>query len=194
MTDHQALSPQRITIISTAVAEGRADPEDARQLMQIFCDYVGDGRQVPSRLMEHFKECFQAILDGGRRVYPEPGQETAAEPIIEKCSVKTALGLEKKRGRASVNIEKRIRLAAEVLRRRLNGLSYEKAIAEVSGVPGIAVAERVVASAWSEHFEYAVYTLQIERSFGPWTEAEKAVLQKLFSERQTRFAAKKGAL
>jgi len=104
------LTPATINQIAWEVREGNADPEDARRLLELFCE---SGDRIPRELLSHFCEAFRAYLGG-------------------KKTLDSALGLARKRGRPGADEERQQMLAVEVLRHRLAGLSSEDAIAKVA--------------------------------------------------------------
>jgi len=71
------ISPVEIHQIACSIKDGKADPKDAKHLMEWFCDYVNkevQGRkqvlgcppdkQIPKELLWHFRDAFKEILKG----------------------------------------------------------------------------------------------------------------------------------
>jgi hypothetical protein len=153
------LSPSEIFQIFWDVRDGTADPEAVALLLRDYCERFDHGEDIPRLLQEYLRDSFAAYLSGER-------------------NIDVALGLKRaKRGPKRVD---NAHIAVEILRERLQGSSYEDAVA---------VAEKrchrersVVQKAWSEHKCSAVSIVRNERPYDshPWTVDEEARLREIF--------------
>jgi hypothetical protein len=137
----------------------KADPRDAERLLVDFRECVGRGRPVPPRLMEHVSNAICAYVDGDRP------------------SLDAAFGvLRSGAGRPPNDTGERIRIAAEFLALRIDGLTYEKAIKK-SGYP-----RNTVTKVWRAHKLDALTSLLRDRvAVGrSWTGEEKSRLRNIF--------------
>jgi hypothetical protein len=157
------LTPVQIQHILSQVVEGVADPDDARRLLESFCE--SSERNIRPDLLAHFQAAFRVYLSGAK-------------------SLEAALGLTRKRGRPKADDERRHQLALELLKCRLAGASHEDAV--------VAVSERlhrsasIIKEAWTSHRHEAVLLLRYERlglleqNQGRWAGDELARLAEIF--------------
>ncbi|MBF0561459.1 MAG: hypothetical protein HQL37_05435 [Alphaproteobacteria bacterium] len=172
------ISDPQITLIASAVRGGTAEKEDALRLLELFCTCVDERKPIPSQLLDHVRDCFRAILDGGRYVYPEPTWGESLPPKLKPCSVETALGLAKRKGRPPAEEQVRMQMAGEVLDYRLEGESHEVALEKIAEL--FECGRSVIAEAWAEHMGIAIVVVQTNRSFSPWTPIEMERLRKIY--------------
>jgi hypothetical protein len=137
------LTSSQINLIAFAVRDGGAEPEDARRLMQHFCELVDRGRQVPPQLLQHFRQSFSAYLDGTKKL-------------------EAALGVVRKRGRPQADENLRREIAAEILRQRLVGKSHEQALMHTATQFGWS--ETIISEAWKNYKFSAIDLILIERA------------------------------
>lgn len=164
MRDDDKLTPVDIHQIAVDVSEGKAEPEDARRLMQHFCDCMVKGEKVPDVLLEHFKNAFRAYLNEGK-------------------SIEAALGITRKRGRPAGSTNPFVDntdLAYEIARRRLSGASHQNALEQVEQIIG--VGQTAIGEAWVRHKMDVWIELRIERELEgrPWTDEEITRLEAIF--------------
>jgi hypothetical protein len=151
------VSIPRMNQIAFAIRDGEANPEDARLLMDLFCESVKRGA-VPDRLMKHFQGSFQRYLDTG-------------------CTINGALGLTRnKRGAPKRDEQRIIELAAALLRARLAGELHQEALETAAAKCGSN--ETDVGEAWGKHRLAAVMVVRNERPDG-FSEDEKRKLEEM---------------
>jgi len=157
------LSPSSIYHIACDVKKGEADPEKARELLIDFCERYGTNEAIPPDLYKHIYDAFKSCLDDGK-------------------SLDAAFGLKRKKGRPAVDQHSLWELAAGVLRLRMEGLSAEDAVIEVSETRYIS--ETQVWEAWRKNKLDALILLRLERPHDsyPWSEEEVTRLTELFSK------------
>jgi membrane-bound lytic murein transglycosylase B len=164
MRDGDKLTPADIHRIAGDISEGMAESEDARRLMQHFCDCMVKGEKVPDVLLEHFKNAFRAYLHEGK-------------------SIEAALGITRKRGRPAGSTNPFVDntgLAYEIARSRLSGASHQNALEQVERITG--VGQTAIGAAWARHKMDVWIELRIERELEgrPWTDEEIARLEVVF--------------
>jgi hypothetical protein len=159
----EPLTLSQIDLIAFAVRDGDATGEDAKRLMAHFCDLVESGKPVPQRLLEHFNEAFKAYLHGTKKI-------------------EAALGLVRKKGRPPVDQKHNVEMAAEVLRLRLDGTTYEVAVEETA--QKFSCSETTVRQALRGNRMVALDCVVIEREKQrrKFTDEEKARLRKIFHD------------
>jgi len=135
-----------INRIAFAVRDGKASPAEAKQLMEEFVRHDAQNPSIPSpefrRLIHHFAHCFAHFLNNDR-------------------TIEHALGLRRKMGHPEAEERKRIKLATEVLRRRLGGMTHQTALEEVSAK--FHCAQSVIGGAFHEHYPTALVLIREER-------------------------------
>lgn len=176
---HDALIPASIAQLCYEADEGTIAPDDAERLMAAFCYWVEQRRPVPPSLLDHIGRAFREYLNGeGRSLDRAPG-------------LVRALGLVRARGKPSLDEATLLTIAAEVLRSRLAGKSYEDAVAEASAVFGWA--ESVISKAWATHKDHVVEILRVERAAegGEWGKDEHERLLKIINASHPQKATNK---
>jgi len=167
------LTPTKIFQITQNIREGSADPEDAKCLMELFCYFVNKAGNptkelfgyrpdelMPKELLWHFKDAFNAILNGEKT--PE-----------------RALGLTRKKARPKADPEIRANMAHKVLQLRLNGISHQEALQQTSEKFGWGVT--IIGEAWAQNKFEGMLKERFERPKNNlWTEEEKKILYKIF--------------
>jgi len=142
--------------MAIAAREGRASEDDARTLITLFCGCIEHGlvsASDPSSncLLEYVREAFQAYLDG-KRVGSRDVREVGGIEEVGVGSVEAALGLVRKIGRPKMDGQMRIRMAAEVLHHRLNGMSHQEALAAAS--EELRKGVTAISEAWAAYKSY----------------------------------------
>jgi hypothetical protein len=156
----EGLTQYDLYMIADTVRKGKADALQARRLIEVFCASV-DADVPPDRwLLLHLRDSFRCYLDEKAR------------------GMESAFGLKRRKGRPAAAEDKRIQMAADVLRRRLKGVSHQDALAQVPG------ADSLVGTAFAEHLLDAVALLRNERPNG-FTPEEKARLSDIIDKRQS---------
>jgi hypothetical protein len=162
MSNDDRLTPAAINQIAWDVVERKADPKDARLLLEHFRDCYDRREPIPHELSMHLRDSFAAYLSG-------------------KQSIESALGLVRKTGRPTADPDMRIAMATEVLRLRLvQRATYEDAVAQVGDAFGWG--KTIVGEAWEAHRQDALLTLRCEKALDsyPWTDDEQARLNEIF--------------
>ncbi|NIR48065.1 hypothetical protein GWO43_06445 [candidate division KSB1 bacterium] len=161
--EENELSPADIFQITLDVREQAAEPDDARKLLQIFCElqelWTGNGLDKDNYrkfefILQHFRDSFQSYLNGDRK------------------TLEAALGLKRKKARPKADPQIRTEMAAEVLRLRLKQISHQDALEEVSHKFGWGIT--VIGEAWAAHKQDALILLRLERALDsyPWSPDE----------------------
>ncbi len=152
--------------------DGEADPEQVREALRLFCDSVNRGEVPPVELLQYLRDGFQDFLGG--------------------TQIATALGLTRRRGRPKADEFAQWARAAEVLRNRLAGQTYEQAVFQAAEDLGIG--ETAIKEAWEAHNANALVLLRLERHFDEerkesFSAEEQARLIDIFKDRQAKVAA-----
>jgi hypothetical protein len=183
-------TPSEVNLMAFAVREGRANPDDARALLTLFCQCVEyrlilARNPVADRLLEHVREAFRAYLKGGRVGWRNGGCKR--EGKAGTMSIKAALGLVRKKGRPEADEQRRIQMAASVLRRRLTGMSHQPAVSEAADE--FHCDESVIGEAWRAHRVGAAILVRLMRGPGgsPWTDVEAPRLRKALGKTNADF-------
>lgn len=167
------LTPADIFQISQNIREGLAKPDEANCLMELFCLFVNkEGRPtkelfgyrpdelMPKELLWHFRDAFKAILD--KEKTPE-----------------RALGLTRKKARPKADHKVRVSMAHGILQLRLQGISHQEALQQISVKFGWGVT--IIGEAWVQNKFEAMLEERFERSNDhPWTSEEKNILIEMF--------------
>lgn len=165
----EKLSRAAIHGIAWDIREGEASPEDARRLLECFCNAVDEKEAIPPELLRHLRDAFQTFLNNGK-------------------SIEAALGIARRIGRPKADPGVREQMAREVLRLRLDGTSHQDALAAVSERFGWG--ETIVAEAWRDHQLSAVVLIRLERHLEshPWTPEEVTRLDEIFPNKSWHLA------
>lgn len=160
----EKLSRAAIHGIAWDIREGEASPEDARSLLECFCNAFDDKESIPPELLRHLRDAFSTFLKGEK-------------------SIEAALGIARKTGRPKADAEIRAQMAREILRLRLGGTSHQNALAAVSERFGWG--ETIVAEAWKCHQQDAIALIRMERHLEsyPWTPEEVTRLDEIFADK-----------
>jgi len=151
-------TPFELHVIAADIRQGRANPTDARRLIEMFCVCVDAELPFHRWLLLHLRDSFQCYLND------------------EKRSMGSAFGLKRRRGRPNVPEQRQLKFAVEVIRLRLTGMMHQEALEQVAERYGCA--ESVIGEAYSMQRLPAVAALRNERSNG-FTDAEKATLHRI---------------
>lgn len=162
MGDSSELTRAMIFQIAWEVREGKAKPDEARRLLEYFCDCYDEGKEIPEYLIRHLRDAFRAYLN------------------TRTTTIQRALGLTRKRGRPEAGEEQRTHMAAEVLRHRLKGEAHQDALESASEVFGCGIS--IVGEAWAQYKQDAIAMLRLERALDsyPWTPPEVDRMCKIF--------------
>jgi hypothetical protein len=154
----EPLTDSRMNLIAFDIRNGIAKPEDAKRLLEHFCELVDRGKPVPSRLLEHLREAFQAFLDDAK-------------------TLDRALGVKRKKGRPPADEIIRAQMAAEVMRCRLAGKTHEQAL--ITTVQRFGWVESVISEAWAKYRGLGLDRILVERqNLNPkFTDKEKERLR-----------------
>jgi len=168
----EPLSTGQIIDLQYQRRDGEADPERVREALRLFCEVVNKGEMPPVELLQYLRDGFQDFLGG--------------------MQIATALGLTRRRGRPRVDEFEQWARAAEVLRNRLAGQTYENAIFKASEDLGIG--ETVIKQAWEAHSTHGLVLFRLERYFDenlkqPFSAEEQARLIDIFQDRQAKVIA-----
>jgi hypothetical protein len=165
VSESDSLTSVQIYRIIFDVQAGEANPDDARRLLAHFCNCIDKGERIHPRLLRHLRDSFRAYLDDRR-------------------TLESALGLVKKKGRPKADENTRIQMAAEVLRRRLGGMSHQDALCEVA-LMYEKKSESIIGEAWAEWAEYGLHLLRLERPQKeyPWLPEEVERLIEIFGNK-----------
>lgn len=167
------LTQADVNQIAFEIREQIADPEDARRLLQQFCDlyalwggdkFEADQARQFEILLRHLRDSFHNYLRGNRK------------------TLEAAFGLKRGMGRPKADRETRIMLATEVLRMRLKNQNHQDALMEVA--EKFNCSESVVGEAWAEYKQEAVISLRQERPQDayPWTSEEAEKLNEIYKK------------
>jgi len=159
------LSPAALQQTVWCIRAGAADAETARRVMQHFCELWESERPIPRALLQHLYDAFHAYLYDGK-------------------TLESALGLVRRRGRPHAE-GIRMRMATEILRLRMSGVSHQEALAQVS--EQLACGISILGEAWASYKHYAVVLLRKERPLDryPWTDQEARRLREIFDRKRT---------
>jgi hypothetical protein len=181
----QDFTPSELNLIAFASREGRANADDARALLTLFCQCV-EHRLISARnpeadrLLEHVREAFRAYLDGDR-------------------NIESALGLVGKRGRPKADarrneadVQMQMQMAADVLRHRLNAMSHQDSLAMVEQRFGWG--QTIISEAWASYKLSALILLKIDRDSVGFTTDEIAQLYEIFRGEEWFIALEKAPI
>jgi hypothetical protein len=183
----QQWTRSEINQMAFAARDGEASKDDARTLLELFCECVEQGQisarvPVADRLLEHVREAFRAYLDGqrvGNRGRTEIAPGVFGIPEIKIGSIGAALGLIRKRGSPKrADEQMRMQMAAEVLHHRLNGMSHQEALAAANEELRIGVT--TISEAWAAYKSSALHLVRIDRGTHDFTKLEKERLCEIF--------------
>ena len=154
-------TPLELISLAADVREGRADPDEVRDLLAYFCVTVNRREKVPSELLEYLAEAFQRFINGDR-------------------TLNAALGLTGKLGRVARNAPKDIDTAFAVLMRRMAGETTENATSHVAAELHRGATQ--VRGAWAKYKSSAFIRLRLERvgTPYPWTQNEVETLDRIY--------------
>jgi hypothetical protein len=185
--EQRTFSRSELELLAFAVREGRATPDDARALLTLFCQCVEHRlitarNQVADGLLEYVREAFRAYLNG-ERVGNRDSADKRGVAVVKVKSIEVAFGLRRRVGRPFADEQKRMEIAARVLRHRLTGMSHQRALSETGGA--FHCDESIVSEAWRDHRVSAAVLLSLERQGGPpMTDIEARRLRKALGKRE----------
>jgi len=168
------LSPNEILEIASEIREQTAKPDDARQILEHFCDLhdlwltnrLNDDQSSQFKiLLQHLRDSLHNYLSGNRK------------------TLESALGLKRKKARPKADPEIRIDMAYEVLILRLTKMSHQDALREVSEKFGWGIT--VISEAWATHKFDVLAKMRFERSANsrPWKPDEFKRLKEIFCKK-----------
>jgi hypothetical protein len=146
-----------MNLIAFDIRNGIAKPEDAKRLLDHFCELVERRKPVPPRLLEHLREAFRAFLDGAK-------------------TLDRALGMKRKKGKPPADEITRVDMAAEVMRCRLAGKTHEQAL--IATAQKFGWVESIISEAWAKYRGLGLDQILVERrNLNPkFTDEEKVRL------------------
>jgi hypothetical protein len=145
------LTPSKINQIAFAARDGTADPDDVRAALLLFCQCSLERKAIPARLIGFAAESFCRFFE--LKGHYGPDERVA-------MTLESAFGLARKKGRPKADEQRRIRIAAEVVRLRLSGVSHQEALAGTAET--FCCATAVVARAFRDHRMSAVTLVRSE--------------------------------
>lgn len=164
MTDNIAkLYVSQVPRIAANAIRGELSPDQIKELLLFFCE----NETVPEGLLSYLRMGIKKHL-------------------AEDVSLEFALGLKGGIGRPKVSLEIGKKLALHVLEKRVDGLSYEKAVAETGS--DWSKSETLIKDAWSCHadgikdFFVAVKQLNEE----PLSTTQHELLAKIYENRKVK--------
>ena len=164
MTDNIAkLYVSQIPRIAANAIRGELSPDQIKELLLFFCE----NETVPEGLLSYLRMGIKKHL-------------------AEDVSLEFALGLKGGIGRPKVSLEIGKKIALHVLEKRVDGLSYEKAVAETGS--DWSKSETLIKDAWSCHadgikdFFVAVKQLNEE----PLSTTQHELLAKIYENRKVK--------
>ena len=164
MTDNIAkLYVSQVPRIAANAIRGELSPDQIKELLLYFCE----NETVPEGVLNYLRMGIKKYL-------------------VEEVSLEFALGLKGGIGRPKVSLEIGKKLALHVLEKRVDGLSYEKAVAETGS--DWSESETLIKDAWSCHadgikdFFVAVKQLNEE----PLSTTQHELLAKIYENRKVK--------
>jgi hypothetical protein len=179
MTDAEAqrdFTLSELNLMAFAVREGRANPDDARALLTLFCQCVehrliSARNPAADRLLEHVRDALQSYLSGNKR------------------SIKAAFGLVRKMGRPKADEPMRKNMAAEVLRHRLIGVSHREALERAEKKFGWG--QTTISDAWATYPLSAIVLVKLDRGLEGFTSHEVERICEIFGDVEGFIASEK---
>ena len=164
MTDNIAkLYVSQVPRIAANAIRGELSPDQIKELLLYFCE----NETVPEGVLNYLRIGIKKYL-------------------VEEVSLEFALGLKGGIGRPKVSLEIGKKIALHVLEKRVDGLSYEKAVAETGS--DWSKSETLIKDAWSCHadeikdFFVAVKQLNEE----PLSTTQHELLAKIYENRKVK--------
>ena len=147
----------QIPRIAANAIRGELPPDRIKELLLYFCE----NETVPEGLLSYLRMGIKKHL-------------------AEEVSLEFALGLKGGIGRPKVSLEIGKKLAMHVLEKRMNGLTYEKAVADTGSDWN--KSETLVKNAWSEHANKIkdVYVAVQEIVEKPLSEDQYEILKNIY--------------
>jgi hypothetical protein len=140
MVEEKPLTPSKINQIAFAASEGKARVEDVRQALELFYCLAAEKKSIPPRLVAFVAESFGRYL--GHKDFYGPDERGAR-------SLDSAFGLLRRKGRPDADEQRRIEMAAAVLRLRLKKIPHQDALESAAKECGSNAA--TIGEAWREH-------------------------------------------
>jgi hypothetical protein len=169
------LTQAEVNLIACAVREQAAEPEEARRLLEHFCnlyDLWNGGKFEKEEQARQFEILLRHLRD------------SFIIHLKEDRTLESALGLKRKKARPKADPNIRMQMAMEVLRLRLKNLSHQDALVQVS--KKFLWGESVIGEAWKEYKQDGVIMLSQERRKAsdtyPWTPEEAEKLTKIYKK------------
>lgn len=168
------LNSAEVNQIACEILDQTAKPEDARRLLSQFCDlydwgiynFQGDQTRQFQLLLRYIQDSLRNYLNGNRK------------------TLEAALGLKMKKARPNADPNRRMQMAKEVLRFRLQNQSHQDALAKVA--EKFNCGETIVGVAWKKYKQDGLILLSQERKEAsdtyPWTPEEVKKLTKIYKK------------
>jgi hypothetical protein len=167
------ITSSKLNQIAFAARDGRAEPDEVHEALRLFYRHVEAKTQIPPRLIEFVAESFGRYL--GYKDFYGPDERSAN-------SLDSAFGLLRKKGRPEADVQMRIKMAAEVVRLRLNGTPHQEALESAAVTFGWT--KTIIGKAFRDHLLSAVAMNRIERP-APLTPDEQRLLAKMLHRQPT---------
>jgi hypothetical protein len=190
--ESEPLGPGNVVHYAALVANGTADPIDARRLLSEFVRQASTG-SVSSHLIEHLRACIAAFLAGKKVLDPAPEAGRVKAVGVPIQTLEKALGLSLvSTGRPPIDANTKTLVAADVLRRRLSNESHQDALASVAKdrkrgrLPVSSATE--VGEAWAAYKCEALTWVRLYRASGldpsgdSWAPEEMKRLRKIYAK------------
>lgn len=167
MTNWGEFTPATICQIAWEIREGKADPADARQLLELFCK--SRSNNIPPELITYLQDSFRCYLEGQK-------------------GIEAALGIVRKKGRPAADEEMRQKMAVAILRLRMQEMDHQQCLAKVT--KEFHKSESIVSEAWRDHKQDALMLVRLGKALDkyPWTLEEVDRLCTIF-QREPWFIA-----
>ena len=145
------MTPGEIKDLIDSIYHGNANPNDAKELLQIFCDCLDKSEPVPNDILIFLKHAFTAVL-------------------TEEKTLDKALGLKRKRGTPKRDEEKDTLVALQFLKLKNAGETYLSST--ISLAEKLNISEGHVKKCWNRYRDDAMLLLRIEQHLENHSEKE----------------------
>lgn len=156
------LTPVTINQIIFEIRDGAADPDDARRLLELYCDEKAEPQHA---LIQHVQACIGRYLSG------------------EIKSLESAFGITPRKKNPHIVEQKQMEIAADVLRCRLDGNAHQECLEKLAEKHR--KGKTAVGECWKRHKQSALISVLIERNSGNHEinkKDEEEALRKIFGK------------